>query len=209
MVNTREDAQRLVPYTHYAPRGTPQLRPGARQPVRWQPTTPSKANDTIVVFAMIETTQALDDLDDILSVEGLDAVYIGPSDLSLSLGCRPVLRRRRPARRAGDRAHSGARQGARRACRRAQRLARGRQGAGGDGLRPRDAELRRAHPHCGRAAIAGGDEVTRLAAGSRPPRRGAVACHRPWPAAGRAECVRVLPGMLCGLPAAHAARGWR
>src|SRR5256885_9737231 len=33
----------------------------------------------------------LDNLDDILSVEGLDAIYIGPSDLSLSLGCRPVL----------------------------------------------------------------------------------------------------------------------
>ena len=38
---------------------------------------------------MIETKQALDNLEDILSVEGLDAVYIGPSDLSLSLGCKP------------------------------------------------------------------------------------------------------------------------
>ena len=38
---------------------------------------------------MIETAQALDNLDDILSVEGLDAVYIGPSDLSLALGCKP------------------------------------------------------------------------------------------------------------------------
>ena len=38
---------------------------------------------------MIETAQALDNLDAILSVEGLDAVYIGPSDLSLSLGCKP------------------------------------------------------------------------------------------------------------------------
>jgi len=38
---------------------------------------------------MIETRQALDNLDSILSVEGLDAVYIGPSDLSLSLGCNP------------------------------------------------------------------------------------------------------------------------
>ena len=40
---------------------------------------------------MIETAQALDNLDDILSVEGLDAIYIGPSDLSLSLGCTPTL----------------------------------------------------------------------------------------------------------------------
>ena len=49
------------------------------------------ANDTIVTFAMIETAQALDNLDAILSVEGLDAIYIGPSDLSLALGCRPVF----------------------------------------------------------------------------------------------------------------------
>ena len=40
---------------------------------------------------MIETAQALDNLDAIMSVEGLDAVYIGPSDLSLALGCRPVF----------------------------------------------------------------------------------------------------------------------
>jgi 4-hydroxy-2-oxoheptanedioate aldolase len=40
---------------------------------------------------MIETAQALDNLDAILSVEGLDAVYIGPSDLSLSLGCKPTF----------------------------------------------------------------------------------------------------------------------
>ena len=40
---------------------------------------------------MIETAQALDNLDAICSVEGLDAVYIGPSDLSLSLGCTPVF----------------------------------------------------------------------------------------------------------------------
>jgi 4-hydroxy-2-oxoheptanedioate aldolase len=38
---------------------------------------------------MIETAQALDQLDTILSVEGLDAIYIGPSDLSLALGFRP------------------------------------------------------------------------------------------------------------------------
>jgi 4-hydroxy-2-oxoheptanedioate aldolase len=52
---------------------------------------PEQANDTIVRFAMIETAQALDNLDDILSVEGLDAIYIGPSDLSLSLGCKPTF----------------------------------------------------------------------------------------------------------------------
>jgi 4-hydroxy-2-oxoheptanedioate aldolase len=52
---------------------------------------PQHANDTIVAFAMIETAAALDNLDDILSVEGLDAIYIGPSDLSLALGCTPTF----------------------------------------------------------------------------------------------------------------------
>jgi len=90
MVNTREDAQRLVAYTHYAPRGNRSFGP-VRANLYGGPDYAQKANDTIVVFAMIETKQALDNLDSILSVEGLDAVYIGPSDLSLALGCRPTF----------------------------------------------------------------------------------------------------------------------
>jgi 4-hydroxy-2-oxoheptanedioate aldolase len=90
MVNTREDAQRLVAYTHYAPRGTRSFGP-VRALLYGGADYPQQADDTIVTFAMIETAQALDNLDDILSVEGLDAVYIGPSDLSLALGCRPVF----------------------------------------------------------------------------------------------------------------------
>ena len=95
MVNTREDAQNLVAWTHYAPKGTRSFSPvravlysGADYAVH--------ANETIVTFAMIETAQALDNLDSILSVEGLDAIYIGPSDLSLSLGCTPTLFFARP-----------------------------------------------------------------------------------------------------------------
>ncbi len=90
MVNTREDAQKLVAYTHYAPRGTRSFGP-IRALLYGGADYPAHANDTIVAFAMIETAQALDNLDDILSVEGLDAIYIGPSDLSLALGCRPVF----------------------------------------------------------------------------------------------------------------------
>ena len=90
MVNTREDAQRLVAYTHYAPRGTRSFGP-VRAVLYGGADYPQRANDTLVTFAMIETAQALDSLDDILSVEGLDAIYIGPSDLSLALGCRPVF----------------------------------------------------------------------------------------------------------------------
>jgi 4-hydroxy-2-oxoheptanedioate aldolase len=90
MVNTREDAQKLVAYTHYAPRGTRSFGP-VRALLYGGADYPQHANDTIVSFAMIETAAALDNLDDILSVEGLDAIYIGPSDLSLALGCTPTF----------------------------------------------------------------------------------------------------------------------
>jgi 4-hydroxy-2-oxoheptanedioate aldolase len=90
MVNTREDAQKLVAWTHYAPRGARSFGP-VRALLYGGPDYAQAADDTIVTFAMIETAQALDNLDDILSVEGLDAVYIGPSDLSLALGCKPVF----------------------------------------------------------------------------------------------------------------------
>jgi 4-hydroxy-2-oxoheptanedioate aldolase len=90
MVNTREDAQNLVAWTHYAPRGTRSFGP-VRALLYGGADYPQHANDTIVTFAMIETAKALDNLDDILGVEGLDAMYIGPSDLSLALGCTPTF----------------------------------------------------------------------------------------------------------------------
>jgi len=90
MVNTREDAQKLVAWTHYQPRGTRSFGP-VRALLYGGADYPQHANDTIVAFAMIETAQALDNLDAILSVEGLDAIYIGPSDLSLALGCKPTF----------------------------------------------------------------------------------------------------------------------
>ncbi|QAZ41364.1 2,4-dihydroxyhept-2-ene-1,7-dioic acid aldolase [Methylibium sp. Pch-M] len=90
MVNTREDAQKLVACTHYAPRGTRSFGP-VRALLYGGADYAQHANDTIVTFAMIETAQALDNLDAILSVEGLDAIYIGPSDLSLALGCTPTF----------------------------------------------------------------------------------------------------------------------
>ena len=90
MVNTREEAQRFVAYTSYAPKGTRSFGP-VRALLYGGADYPAKANETIVRFAMIETAQALDNLDAILSVEGLDAIYIGPSDLSLALGCKPTF----------------------------------------------------------------------------------------------------------------------
>src|SRR5258708_40110439 len=68
MVNTRQDAQNLVAWTHYAPRGTRSFGP-TRALLYGGAAYPRHATDTIVAFAMIETTTALDSLDQILSVE--------------------------------------------------------------------------------------------------------------------------------------------
>jgi 4-hydroxy-2-oxoheptanedioate aldolase len=90
MVNSREDAEKFVHACRYAPAGGRSFGP-IRALLYAGPDYPTKANDTIVTFAMVETRQALDRLDEILSVKGLDAVYIGPADLSLSLGCTPTF----------------------------------------------------------------------------------------------------------------------
>ena len=90
MVSTRAQAEALVVATHYPPRGARSNGP-IRAALYAGADYQSRANDTIVVFAMIETKEALDNLDDILAVDGLDAIYIGPTDLSLALGCRPVF----------------------------------------------------------------------------------------------------------------------
>jgi 4-hydroxy-2-oxoheptanedioate aldolase len=47
------------------------------------------AGTSVAVIPMIETTEALGNLDDIMSVPGVDAIYVGPADLSLSLGLKP------------------------------------------------------------------------------------------------------------------------
>lgn len=90
MVNCKEDAERFVHACRYPPEGGRSLGP-IRATLYAGADYPMKANETIVTLAMIETRQALDRLDEILSVKGLDAVYIGPADLSLSLGCTPTF----------------------------------------------------------------------------------------------------------------------
>lgn len=90
MVNTREDAEKLVAATRYPPLGNRSLGP-IRALLYAGADYARQANDTVVVFAQTETKQGLDNLDEILSVEGLDGVYIGPADLSLSFGCAPTF----------------------------------------------------------------------------------------------------------------------
>ena len=85
MINTREDAERLVSYCRYPPQGTRSFGP-SRAVLYAGEDYAKYADETILTFAMIETQKALDNLDDIVTVEGLDAVFVGPCDLGLSLG---------------------------------------------------------------------------------------------------------------------------
>jgi len=88
MINTREDAERFVSYCLYAPQGTRSFGPGRAELYSGNDYA-IQANDTILTLAMIETQNALDNLEGILTVEGLDAIFVGPSDLGLSLGYAP------------------------------------------------------------------------------------------------------------------------
>ena len=54
------------------------------------------ANDHLVTMAMIETRSALEHLDEILSVDRLDGIYVGPSDPSILLGYPPRLDGKEP-----------------------------------------------------------------------------------------------------------------
>ena len=49
-----------------------------------------EANDQLACIVMIETREALDNLDDILGTPGVDAAYIGPADLAYALGLSPT-----------------------------------------------------------------------------------------------------------------------
>jgi 4-hydroxy-2-oxoheptanedioate aldolase len=90
MVNTAADADLLVRACRYPPRGTRSFGP-IRATIYGGADYARHADRTVLVLAMIETAEALDNLDAILRVDGLDGIYVGPSDLSNSLGCPPVL----------------------------------------------------------------------------------------------------------------------
>jgi 4-hydroxy-2-oxoheptanedioate aldolase len=98
MVNSVDDARRLVDTLKYPPLG-------GRS---WGPTRAidmlgltvesyrAGANDNVVVLAMIETRAAVAAVEDILDVPGLDGVFVGPSDLSISLSDGARLDHRMP-----------------------------------------------------------------------------------------------------------------
>jgi 2-keto-3-deoxy-L-rhamnonate aldolase RhmA len=89
MTSTREQAETIVRYSKYTPIG----QRGFGSQIGHTDYKPSKgiefmreANEHTLIIAQIETREAIENADSILSVEGIDVGLIGPNDLSISLG---------------------------------------------------------------------------------------------------------------------------
>ncbi len=83
-VNTKEEAEYAVRACMYPPEG---LRGyGPRRAALFDRDYLKTANDELLIIVQIETPQAVNNLDDILSVERIDACYIGTFDLAMNLG---------------------------------------------------------------------------------------------------------------------------
>jgi 4-hydroxy-2-oxoheptanedioate aldolase len=87
MINSAAEARKLVAFTKYPPLGERSWGPRAalRLSGMDMPTYLANANGLVRTIAMVETREALAAIDEILDVEGVDGVFIGPSDLSVAL----------------------------------------------------------------------------------------------------------------------------
>lgn len=88
MVSTAELARAVVRDAYYPPLGE-RSRGGARGPLSFQTDAPSyfaQANDAIFVMAQIETAEAIENLEEIAAVDGIDCLFVGPNDLAASYG---------------------------------------------------------------------------------------------------------------------------
>ncbi|MEM7799322.1 MAG: aldolase/citrate lyase family protein, partial [Chloroflexota bacterium] len=89
MVNTEEECAQFVGACRYFPDGYRSRGP-TRASVYGGSDYAEKANAEILAIAMIETKTAVDNVKAITAIPNLDAIYVGPGDLSLTLGCERV-----------------------------------------------------------------------------------------------------------------------
>ena len=89
MVNSVEQAATVVRAGRYPPEGARGVG-GARRTLYGGADYVAKANDEIALIVMIEHRDAVENCEEILAVPGIDAWFLGPSDLCLSMGLDPV-----------------------------------------------------------------------------------------------------------------------
>ena len=88
MVSNRKEAENFVQACQYPPKGYRSFGP-IRASIYGGEDYAKHADNEILKLAMIETKEALEKLDEILDTPNLDGIYIGPADLSLSVGEEP------------------------------------------------------------------------------------------------------------------------
>lgn len=88
MVDSAEQAQQIVKAAKYPPQGIRGLGTSMARAANWNRTPDylTQANEEICVIVQIETLAGLENLKSIVQVDGVDAVFIGPSDLSAAMG---------------------------------------------------------------------------------------------------------------------------
>jgi len=84
-INSRVECERFVGACRYAPLGTRSVGPN-RAVLYAGGDYLAKSNETVLAIAQIETADGLKNVEEIATVKGLDMLYVGPSDLGLSLG---------------------------------------------------------------------------------------------------------------------------
>jgi 4-hydroxy-2-oxoheptanedioate aldolase len=89
MVNTPEEARAAVAACRYAPAGIRSYGP-VRANYYAGFDYFERADHEVVCIVMVETRAAVDAVDEIASVAGVDAIYVGPADLSITLGLAPA-----------------------------------------------------------------------------------------------------------------------
>lgn len=94
LVNSRAEAVAAVAACRYPPKGVRSFGPIRSAVVSGRDM--AVLGDGIVCFVMVETREALDNIDEIASTPGLDGIYIGPADLALGLGLPPDLDKSEP-----------------------------------------------------------------------------------------------------------------
>lgn len=88
MVNSAEEARRVVGACRYPPEGYRSWGP-VRASLGVDGYSPQVGNQRVVVAVMIETAAGVAAADEIVSVPGVDAVYVGPNDLAITHGLQP------------------------------------------------------------------------------------------------------------------------
>jgi len=88
MVENAAQARELVRAMRYPPHGVRGVGSGLARSSRWNafPNYLHEANERVCLLVQVETVSALEHLDEIAAVEGVDGVFIGPADLAASMG---------------------------------------------------------------------------------------------------------------------------